>query len=109
MSDLRKSAAALRGNLEARNTRKGPEERGRRLATLARPPSGELRISWDEYQGRPYLSLRLWNLDRNGSWWPDRDKGLTIRVHELPDAAEAVAAALDLAAASIKPGPGGAP
>jgi len=102
MTDLRARAAELRAALPRPQTVKGPEERGRRLATLPRPPSGELRVTWDEYQGRPYLSLRLWNQDGNGTWWPDKDKGLTIRVHELPDTAEALALALDLAAEAVK-------
>ncbi|MBV8310408.1 MAG: hypothetical protein JO344_08490 [Planctomycetaceae bacterium] len=42
--------------------------------------------------------------DEQGGWWPDK-RGIAIRVRELPDLAEALAAALDLAAEHQAPRP----
>lgn len=72
-----------------------PVERGERLATLARGDS-EVRITWDEFEGKPYLSVRLWTKDTNGNWWPSKT-GITIRRHELADFADGFALALDRA------------
>ena len=97
--DLRGRAARLRGQLPP--TPAGghpPEDTGRRLATCPRGKKEELRISWCEYEGNPSLDLRIRKRDPHGrGWWPDK-RGIAIRVRELPDLAEALAAALDLAA-----------
>jgi hypothetical protein len=95
-SDLRDRAQQLREQLPRRRGGAPPEERGRRLATLARGKGEEIRISWDSYEGRPYLSLRLWSQDDGGGWWPTK-VGFTVRIRELPDVAAAIAEALDLA------------
>lgn len=93
-------AAALRtatAPSEARPTRDAPVDRGERLATLPRSDSEEVRVSWDSYEGRPYLSIRLWTRNARGEWWPDKAKGITVRVRELADFAEGVGAALERA------------
>jgi hypothetical protein len=97
--DLRGRAARLRGQLSPHPAGgQPPEDTGRRLATCPRGKEEELRISWCEYEGNPYLNIRIWKCDRSRrGWWPDR-RGIAIRVRELPDLAEALAAALDLAA-----------
>ena len=97
--DLRGRAAQLRGQLPPPSTGgHPPEDTGQRLATRPRGKDEELRISWCEYEGNPYLNLRIWKCDRfHRGWWPDK-RGIAIRVRELPDLAEALAAALDLAA-----------
>lgn len=74
-----------------------PKESGKRLAALRRGESEELRISWDEYQGNPYVSLRVWARDRLGRWWPDARRGCSIRVRELQQVARAIEVARDLA------------
>lgn len=96
-SDLRGKAAAVRETLRPRTA---PQDTGRRLATLRRSESEEVRLSWNEYQGRPFLQLRLWTRDSSGQWWPSKDKGLSLKVRELPDLADGLAEALDLAAAA---------
>ena len=60
-------------------------------------------MSWCTYEGRPYLSLRLWTRDDRGGWWPDSKKGITVRIRELADVAEAIAEALDLAGGRARP------
>jgi hypothetical protein len=59
-----------------------PEDRGDRLLTLPRNDGAEeLRVVKDEYQGHPYLSLRLWRRGEDGSWYPT-PKGCSIRMSE---------------------------
>ena len=96
-------ADALRGaaaRLEARRRPAGgdaPEERGERLATLSRNEGVEVRITWDEYQGSPFLGLREW-VPGGGGHYPTK-KGVTVRISELPALANALADALDRAEA----------
>ena len=74
-----------------------PEENGVWLATTRRSADEEVRISWAEYNGRPFLNVRLWNR-REGGWWPDKGKGMAICIRELPKFADGVAKAMVLAA-----------
>ena len=95
--DLRQRGQDFRSQLPQRQTN-APEEQGHRVATIRRSRDEELRISWCEYEGRPYVNLRMWKLGEDGStWWPVKEKGLTIRIRELPDLADAVAELLNLA------------
>jgi hypothetical protein len=72
-----------------------PPETGSRLATLPRGNGrAELRVNLVEFQGRPYLAVRLWRRDQSGAWWPAR-KGVSIRLSEARDVADALAKALD--------------
>lgn len=50
---------------------------------IPRGEAEELRVSLDEYQGHPFVSIRVWALGRDGQWWPVRGKGCTIRVREM--------------------------
>ena len=104
--DLRGRAARPRGQFSPHPAGgHPPEDTGRRLATCPRGKNEKLRISWCEYEGNPYLNLRIWKCDRfPRGWWPDK-RGIAIWVRELPDLAEALAAALDLAAEHQAPRP----
>lgn len=80
----------------ARDDRQGPpEDRGERLATLPRGQGEELRVSLDEYEGRPYISLRVWAIGQDGSWWPTK-KGCSVRIREITDVAQALMRANDM-------------
>lgn len=92
--DLRGAAADLRGQQQVQ-LRPTPVDNGKRLATIRRGEGEELRVSLDEYEGRPFLSIRVW---RNG--YPDPKRGVTIRIRELADFADGVAAALEEAKAA---------
>lgn len=59
-----------------------PEPSGELLVSIARGESEQLRVSLDEYEGHPFISIRLWAMDRGGAWWPTK-KGVTVRVREL--------------------------
>jgi hypothetical protein len=97
-SELRERADYLREQFPQRRYGTPPQETGERLATLPRARGEELRINWAVYEGRPYVSTRLWTQDEHGGWWPSKTCGCTIRLRGLA-AAEAIAAAMDLAEA----------
>lgn len=98
-ADLRGSAAKLRAKQGPDKPKGPPEENGQRIATIARGDDEELRLSWAEYNGRHFLNIRIWRkADDGAAWFPDKTKGLTVRIRELPDFAEGIAKAVDLAA-----------
>jgi hypothetical protein len=85
-ADQRDAAAAKTPSADT-----SPTDDGIALATLARGPGRELRIRLREYKGHRYLDIREWALNsHNAQWWPERGKGVTIKLREL----EAVIAAL---------------
>ena len=96
MSDLKRKAQELRSTLPKNGHGTPPEDSGTRLATFQRP-EGELRFTWNVYEGKPYLRLQLWNRSDDGSLWPVKGQGLSIKVKELPDLADGVQTALDMA------------
>jgi hypothetical protein len=98
--DLRDRAEQLRQQLPPRREATPPTENGRRIGTIERSATEEIRVNWAEYEGKPYLSLRLWKRGDDGGWWPDGKRGMSVRIRELPDLAAAIAEALDLAEAS---------
>jgi hypothetical protein len=70
----------------------GPVEHGQRLATFVRGRHGEeqLRVNLCEYEGHPYVSIRLWTKGQDGSWWPTK-KGTSVRMAECSELAEVLA------------------
>jgi hypothetical protein len=58
------------------------EDQGTRLATLPRHAS-ELRVSLAEYQGRPYVSLRVWEPGAYDPGLYPTQKGVSVRTSEL--------------------------
>jgi hypothetical protein len=97
-ADLRQRADHLGGRLPERRAATPPPEQGRRLATLPRPKEdAEIRITWAEYEGNPFVGVRVWRKGDDGQLWPDKHRGFSIRLRELPDVAAAIAEALDLA------------
>ena len=57
----------------------------------------ELRVVLDEYQGHPYVSVRLWQAGQDGAFWPLKGKGVSIRLSECEGVAAALQEALDRA------------
>jgi hypothetical protein len=98
---LRGRAQALRSQLPPRRQATPPPEHGKRLATISRSADEAIHINWCEYEGHPYLSVRFWRRGDDGQFWPDRHRGFSIRLRELPDIAAAIAEALDLAEAHL--------
>jgi len=52
--------------------------------------SEELRVTLAEYEGHPYVSLRVWAPGTDGRPWPVKGKGCSIRIAELADVADAL-------------------
>ncbi len=96
MATLTESADKLRSSLPKSGGGKAPQDSGIRLATFPRP-EGELRFTWNIYEGKPYLRFQLWSKGDDGSFWPVKGQGFTIKVKDLPDLAEGVQKALDMA------------
>lgn len=96
MPTLTESANKLRSTLPKAGGGKAPEDTGIRLATFPRP-EGELRFTWNVYEDKPYLRFQFWSKGDDGTFWPVKGAGLSIKVKELPDLAEGVQKALDLA------------
>src|SRR5262245_32996856 len=69
-------------------------ERGTRIATLRRNERDELRVTLTEWEGESYVCLRVWRNTR-GRWFPDPRRGLTVRIRELADLLDGLAAAVD--------------
>jgi hypothetical protein len=69
-----------------------PQESGERVATFARHGGEELRVNLAEYEGHPYLSLRVWAPGTDGQLWPVRGKGLSVKLREVASLAEVLAA-----------------
>jgi hypothetical protein len=82
-----------------------PQENGRRLATFPRGAGVEMRVNLAEYQGKPFISLRLWERNQSGEWWPVKGKGCSIRICEAGDLAEALNAVASGGAANAHPSP----
>lgn len=95
MSDLKQKADALRNTLPKERNSTPPQDTGIRLATFRRD-DGEWRLSWNTFEGRPYVRLQFWTSGDNG-FWPAKNMGLTIKIKELPDLADGIQQALDMA------------
>jgi hypothetical protein len=79
-------------------TAEPPRPSGETLATFPRKsregPETELRLVLDEFQGSPYLALRVWQQDQAGNWWPVKGKGVSVRLAEAEGVADALREAL---------------
>jgi hypothetical protein len=65
-----------------------PAETGERLATFDRGEGQELRVTLAEFNGHPFISLRVWEKGRDGRMWPQKAKGCSIRMGEISELAE---------------------
>jgi len=104
-NDLRDRAQHLRDRIPPRRSTGPPQENGPRLASIDRSETEQIRINWSDYEGKPFLSIRMWKRGDDGRFWPDPKRRISIRVRELPDLADGVAAAIDLASESLQGSP----
>jgi len=104
MNDLQQKANELRSTLPKTGGGTAPVDQGIRLATFPRP-EGELRFTWNIYEDRPFLRFQLWSKGDDGQFWPVKGSGFTIKIRELPELAEGVQKALDMAIAETKQNP----
>lgn len=85
---------AFRATMKPKAT--GPREEpetGKILTSCKRQDGTELRVALREYQGKPWVEVRLWQPEEGGRMAPTK-KGLGIRTRELPDVVEALVAAM---------------
>lgn len=86
-------------------TQAPPVETGERLATMDRGRGVELRVSLDHYEDRPYVSIRLWERNREGIWWPTK-RGVTIRIRELGEVLAVLSRVAEVIGGEGPPGAG---
>lgn len=89
---MRDGASQLRQAMGPGARREPPKESGKRLATIPRGDDAELRVVWDEYEGKPYVGIRVWEL-RDGTAYPTKT-GCTVRLRELADFADGIGLAI---------------
>jgi hypothetical protein len=73
-----------------------PGEQGTVLAVLPRHGGEEMHVSLCDYNGHPYVSLRVWAPGTDGQLWPMKARGCSVRVKEIMPVARALAEALKL-------------
>lgn len=71
-----------------------PVPSGQLVKTFVRNDHEELSLTVDEYRDHKYLNLRLWAKLSDGQWWPTK-KGVTVRLTEARELAEAIVSAMD--------------
>lgn len=75
-----------------------PADDGQPLAAIPRGDGrDELRVSLKEFQDRPYVSIRLWSRDDRGQFWPQKGKGVSVRLAEVGQVIDALQAAVQAA------------
>ena len=94
VNSLKEKAQELRKSFPRQETGQAPQDHGIRLATFPRP-EGELRFTWNVYEGRPFLRFQLWTKDDSGQFWPSKI-GFTVKVRDIPALADAIGRAVDL-------------
>ena len=104
MNSLKEKAQELRKTLPRQENGQAPQDTGIRLATFPRP-EGELRFTWNVYEERPFLRFQLWSKSDDGSFWPVKGSGLTLKIKDLPGLADGLSKALDMALVETKRNP----
>jgi hypothetical protein len=66
------------------------------LLDVPRTASETLRVSWVEYGGSRFLSIRFWSRHPDGTLLPSK-RGVSVRRHELVQVRDALDAAIRLA------------
>lgn len=74
----------------------GPVENGENLATISRSPAEQLRVTLSEYNGFPFISIRVWTAGADGVWYPAKGKGVSVRIREIVAVGRALARALHM-------------
>jgi hypothetical protein len=85
-----------------REFQRGPEER---IRGIPRGPHEELRISLSEYEGWPYVDLRVWVQYPGVAGWRPTPKGTSIRIREIEDVISALRKVLVLVSYDPAPVP----
>ena len=95
--------AKAKATLDSFRAKMGPKpgpkeepETGKILVSLKRVDGTELRVALREFQGKPWVDLRIWQPGElgTGTWTPTK-KGLGLKTRELPEVVEALLAAME--------------
>ena len=71
-----------------------PADDGEPLGSFPRGDGrDELRVTLKTYEGKPYVSIRVWSRDERGQFWPVKNKGCSVRLPEVAGVCEALQAA----------------
>ena len=79
--------------------RQAPVDDGISLAVITRSETEELRVTLSEYRGHQFLSLRVWARNPEGMWLPVGRKGVSVRLREAEQVADALVRGAALAEA----------
>ncbi len=74
-----------------------PPDPGELLAEVDRPDGTRLRVAWRTLEGRPFVTVAVWEPGAHGGWWPVKGKQVTVRVGELGPVLEALILAAEKA------------
>ncbi len=78
-----------------------PISKGKTLKVIRRGDNEQLLFTWTTYEGHPYVSVSLWRKDDNEVLRPVGEKTMSLRISELPDVADAIAEAIELAKVEV--------
>jgi hypothetical protein len=68
-----------------------PEPQGETLFEAERSQGAErLRVSFENYEGHPFVRLQVWARNAVGDWWPKPGKCVSIRLREVSGLVEAL-------------------
>ena len=106
--DLLARARAASSKFAPPPTAKPPQapDPGEVLAEVPRGDGTVFRVAWRTFEGRPFVTLAVWERGTGGAWWPAKGKAVTVRVRELGEVLEGLVKAAERAASSSA---GGAP
>ena len=60
-----------------------PPDPGELLAEVDRPDGTRLRVAWRTLEGRPFVTVAVWEPGAHGGWWPVKGKQVSVRRAEL--------------------------
>jgi len=98
-----RAAAAMSSAPTATPRHAAPPDPGEVLAEMPRGEREVLRVALREFEGKPFVTIAVWEKGTGGAFWPARGKAVTVRVRELGAVLEALVVAAERLAA------GGAP
>src|SRR5438477_303213 len=67
-----------------------PEDDGQDLGTIERRDGEQLRVRLKQYCGRDFVWIQPWSPGPDGRLWPQRGRGVSIRINELADVLRAL-------------------
>jgi hypothetical protein len=62
---------------------RAPPDPGELLAEVDRPDGTRLRVAWRTLEGRPFVTVAVWEPGAHGGWWPVKGKQVSVRRAEL--------------------------